>query len=113
LLALFNANAHYRLHQQPTWRANGDEQMKRFAIAYRVTGRIDTTIEAADETAARCAAEAESDNDDFVSDLHDIDDVRIDVRELHPVTRDGKPVWTTYPLKSDVPGHHAETSLPA
>jgi len=81
--------------------------MGKFIVDYRFSARSSRTIEATskDEATERIAGEINC--DDFEMEADEIDDVDFDVRELHPVTRDGKEIWTTYVLKHDVRGHQS------
>lgn len=79
--------------------------MPKFAVTYRVHGTAHHVIEAAskEDLEEKLAAEAES--DDFEIDIDDFDDVDFTISEMHPVTRDGREIWTTYVMKTDVRSH--------
>lgn len=79
--------------------------MARFFVEYSIRGRASRTIDAESLEAATARIEAEVDDDNFDIDLDDIDDLDFDVREMHPVTRGGRELWTTYVQKDDVRGH--------
>lgn len=79
--------------------------MARFTVDYTFHGRASTTIEAESLEAAKATIDAEVNRDDFEIEPDDIDDVDFTVREMHPVTRDGREIWTTYVFKDDVRGH--------
>ncbi|OAM78195.1 hypothetical protein [Devosia elaeis] len=81
--------------------------MAKFCISYTVRGRATETVEADDEATARAAIEARVEADDFELDLDEIDDVDFTINEMHPVTRDGREVWTTYIRTGDVRGHQS------
>jgi len=79
--------------------------MKRFTVDYTFQGSSSRIITADSLEDAQAQVEKEVDGDDFELDADEIDDVDFTVREMHPVTRAGKEVWTTYPLAGDVRGH--------
>lgn len=81
--------------------------MAKFCISYTIQGRATETVEAEDEAAARSTIEARVEAGDFDIDLDDIDDVNFDIREMHPVTREGREIWTTYIRTGDVRGHQS------
>ena len=81
--------------------------MARFLVNYTFQGRASETVEAASKEEAEAAIEAKVNRADFELDPDDIDDVDFDVRELHPVTRGGKEIWTTYVSASDMRGHQS------
>lgn len=60
--------------------------------------------------AAEASVEAEVNRDDFDIDADSIDDVNFDIQEMHPITRDGRELWTTYVRKGDVRGHQSALS---
>jgi hypothetical protein len=75
--------------------------MARFSVTYDVIGSMTETIEAESLEVAKARAEDKAYDDNTEFDLDTIDDVRVSVREMHHVIRDGRKVWTTYVLKSD------------
>lgn len=79
--------------------------MGKFIVNYTVHGRASRTIEAETLEAAQARISLEVERDDFEIDVDDFDDVDFTVREMHPVTRDGKELWTTYVLPADTRGH--------
>jgi hypothetical protein len=79
--------------------------MPKFMVDYTFQGRSTRTIEAETKEAAEAFITAEVENDDFEIDADSIDDVNFNIQEMHPVTRDGRELWTTYVLKGDVRGH--------
>ena len=81
--------------------------MAKFSVSYTVHGRATETVEAVDEATARATIEARIEADDFDIDLDDIDDVDFTINEMHPVTREGREVWTTYIRVGDVRGHQS------
>ena len=81
--------------------------MARFNVSYRFQGTAGKTIEATSLEAAEAMVEAEVERDDFELEADDIDDVKFYVQELHPVTRDGREIWTTYIHTNDVRGHQS------
>jgi hypothetical protein len=81
--------------------------MAKFMVDYTFQGRSSRTIEAESKEAAEAFIEAEVNRDDFEIDAESFDDVRFDVQEMHPITRDGKELWTTYVRKGDVRGHQS------
>lgn len=74
-------------------------------VDYTFQGRSSRTIEAESLEDAQAAVEAEVYKDDFEIDADEVDDVRFDVQEMHPVTQNGRELWTTYVMKDDVRGH--------
>lgn len=81
--------------------------MPRFVIDYTFRGRAMDIIEASSKEEAEAIINAKVNRDDFDIDADEIDDVDFRVTEMHPVTRDGKEVWTTYVKPSDVRGHQS------
>ena len=81
--------------------------MARFSVNYTFRGSATETIEAESLEAAQAAIEAKVDCDDFEVDADEIEDVDFTVREMHPVTRDGREIWTTYIHAKDVRGHQS------
>lgn len=79
--------------------------MARFAVTYTVHGTATDIVEAESLEAAKALIEEQLEDEDFIPDLDEADDVDFDVREMHPATRDGHQVWTTYVLPSDTRGH--------
>lgn len=79
--------------------------MARFLVEYTFQGRASEIIVADSLEAALAATEAKAYADDFLIDAEDIDDVNFNVREMHPVTRAGRELWTTYVREGDVRGH--------
>jgi len=65
------------------------------------------TFEAESLEAAKAKAEEKAFDDNTEFDLDDVDDVDFDVRELHPVTRGDRELWTTYVKPDDVRGHQS------
>lgn len=81
--------------------------MPKFMVDYTFQGRSCRTIEAESMEAAEAVVEAEVNRDDFDIDADSIDDVTFDIQEMHPVTRGGRELWTTYIMKDDVRGHQS------
>jgi hypothetical protein len=81
--------------------------MAKFMVDYTFQGRSSRTIEAESKEAAEASVEAEVEKDDFDIDADSIDDVNFHVQEMHPVTRNGREIWTTYVMKDDVRGHQS------
>lgn len=81
--------------------------MGKFIVNYRFQGRSTEIIEASSQEEAEALIEAKVDDDDFELDAEQIDDVDFDVSEMHPVTRDGKEIWTTYIGSGDIRGHQS------
>lgn len=81
--------------------------MAKFSVSYTFHGRASETIEAANLEEAEAIIEAKVEDDNFDIDADTIDDVTFDVREMHPVTRDGRELWTTYVKADDVRGHQS------
>ncbi|MBA8838144.1 hypothetical protein [Ochrobactrum sp. RH2CCR150] len=79
--------------------------MARFIINYTFHGRSSKTIEASSKEEAEELTWAEVERDDFEIDADEIDDVDFTVSEMHPVTRDGREIWTTYVRDGDQRGH--------
>lgn len=84
--------------------------MAKFIVEYTFHGRSSRTIEAATMEDAEAFVDAEVNRDDFDIDADSIDDVNFDIQEMHPVTRDGRELWTTYVMKGDVRGHQSALS---
>lgn len=88
--------------------------MAKFSVNYRFQARACDIIEAESYDEAKAMIEDRLEDDDFTLEPDDIDDVNFDVQQLHPVTRDGREIWTTYIKTSDLRGHPsalAETPL--
>ena len=49
--------------------------------------------------------EKEVNSDGLELDADEIDNVEFTIRELHPVTRAGREIWTTFVCPSDTRGH--------
>lgn len=81
--------------------------MARFMVSYTFHGRASETIEAETLEAAQGIVEAKVNKDDFDLDADEIDDVDFRVAEMHPVTRDGREIWTTYMRSDDQRGHQS------
>ncbi|SFB52576.1 hypothetical protein SAMN03159496_04666 [Rhizobium sp. NFR07] len=81
--------------------------MAKFLIDYRFQGRSTEVVEAPSKEDAEAMIEAKVDKDDFHIDAEEIDDVDYSVAEMHPVTRDGKEIWTTYVRSGDQRGHQS------
>lgn len=81
--------------------------MAKFMVDYTFQGRSSRTIEADSMEAAEASVEAEVYRDDFDIDADSIDDVNFNIQEMHPITRDGRELWTTYVREGDVRGHRS------
>jgi hypothetical protein len=79
--------------------------MARFNVEYTIRGRASETIEADTLEHAKQIAQSRCEDENFLPELYDVDDIDCRVAEFHPVTRNGKEIWTTYVLRDDVPGH--------
>lgn len=79
--------------------------MAKFIIDYNFHGRGSNTIEADSLEAAKAIAESQADDENFEPPVDDFDDIDMTVREMHPVTRDEREIWTTYVRSSDTRGH--------
>jgi hypothetical protein len=79
--------------------------MAKFMVEYTFQGRASRTIEAETMEAAEASIEAEVNRDDFEIDADSVDDVDFHIQQMHPVTRNGRELWTTYVLKTDERGH--------
>ncbi|MDK4727437.1 hypothetical protein [Rhizobium phaseoli] len=74
-------------------------------VDYTFHGRSSRTIEAESLEAAKATIDAEVGKDDFEIDADEIDDVDFHIQEMHPITRDGRELWTTYVRPGDHLGH--------
>lgn len=81
--------------------------MGRFIVEYTFQGRASRIIDASSKEEAEERTVNEVNSDDFEIEADSFDDVGFDVREMYPVTRDGREVWTTYVQKTDVRGHQS------
>lgn len=79
--------------------------MARFIVSYSFRARTSDIIEASSKEEAEAAINAKIERDDFELEADDIDDVDFSVLEMHPVTRDGREIWTTRPINGDLRGH--------
>lgn len=76
-------------------------------VSYTFHGRASETIEAESLEVAQGVIEEKVNKDDFDLDAEEIDDVDFRVAEMHPVTRDGRELWTTYVRSGDQRGHQS------
>lgn len=81
--------------------------MAKFSVDYTFHGRTSRTIEADSLEAANALIDAEVNQDDFEIDADQIDDVDFSIQEMHPITRDGRELWTTYVRTGDTRGHQS------
>jgi hypothetical protein len=81
--------------------------MAKFTVNYNFHGRASRTFEAESMEAAKAAIEAEVNRDDFEIEADDIDDINFSIAEMHPITRDGREMWTTFVRSGDVRGHQS------
>lgn len=79
--------------------------MAKFMVNYTFSGRGCETIEAETAEAAEELVEKKTNCDDYEPDADELEIVDFSVSELHPVTRDGKEIWTTYIQFGDKRGH--------
>lgn len=84
--------------------------MAKFMVNYTFHGRGCETIEADTAEAAEELVEKKTNRDDYEPDADELEIVDFSVSELHPVTRDGKEIWTTYVMSGDVRGHQSALS---
>ena len=81
--------------------------MPKFMVEYTFHARSSRTIEAESLAAAEAIVDEEVNKEDFDIDADSIDDVDFSIQEMHPITRDGRVLWTTYIRKGDVRGHQS------
>jgi len=81
--------------------------MKKFSVNYTISGRASAIIMAESKEEAEAKVDAEVNADDFDMDLDEIYSVDTHIQEMHPVTRGGKEIWTTYIMPDDVRGHRS------
>ena len=81
--------------------------MARFYVTYRFRATSSEEVEAESLEAAEVLIEAKVDRDDFEPDVDDISDVDFEVQQMHPITRDGRELWTTYIRPGDTRGHQS------
>lgn len=81
--------------------------MAKFHVDYTFCGRASRTIEASSKEEAEERIEIEVDAHDFHIDADEIDDIDFTVREMHPVTRGGREIWTSLMLPGDKRGHQS------
>jgi len=79
--------------------------MRKFIVSYHFSGRASKCVHASSQEEAEAAIEREINSDNFDIEPDEVDDVTFDVCEMHPVTRDGKEIWTTRKMDGDVRGH--------
>ncbi len=84
--------------------------MAKFMVNYTFSGRGCETIEAETVEAAEELVEKKTNRDDYEPDADELEIVDFSVSELHPVTRGGKEIWTTYVQTSDQRGHQSALS---
>ncbi|RUW56378.1 hypothetical protein [Mesorhizobium sp. M8A.F.Ca.ET.021.01.1.1] len=81
--------------------------MTKYCIDYTFYGRSEETIDT-DEPIEKLRAKIEkkiNGNDTDWLDPTSIDNIDFTVREMHPVTRGERQIWTTYVRDDDVMGH--------
>ncbi len=81
--------------------------MPRFHVSYKFRAASSETINADDLESAEALIEAKAYRDEFDPHIEDIDDVEFDVQEMHPVTRAGREIWTTFVSLGDIRGHQS------
>lgn len=81
--------------------------MRKFAVDYTFQGRATDVRHANSQEELEAAIYDELNADDFEMDADEIDDVDFQIQEMHPVTRAGREIWTTYVLDSDMRGHQS------
>jgi hypothetical protein len=79
--------------------------MAKFTVDYTFQGRATDIIEASSKEEAEERISAKVDADDFELNADEIDGVDFTIQEMHPVTRNGKEVWSTYVREGDKRGH--------
>lgn len=79
--------------------------MAKFIVDYRFSGRGTDTFEAESLADAQERVDANLNNERFEPPVDDFDDVYATVKEMHPVTRAGREIWTTLVLQGDTRGH--------
>lgn len=81
--------------------------MPKFMVDYTFHARSTDFIEASSKEEAEAAINAKVNADDFDLCADEIDDVDFTIHEMHPVTRGGKEIWTTYVRDDDRRGHQS------
>lgn len=81
--------------------------MGKFYVSYRFQATSSETIEAESLEEAEAIIEAKAYQDDFDPGTEDIDDLNFEVTAMHPITRDGREIWTTYVRAGDTRGHQS------
>lgn len=81
--------------------------MGKFSVSYTFHARASEIVEAESLEAAKAAIEVKVEADDFDIEPDAIDDVDFHVQQMHPVTRDGRELWTTFVMMGDVRGHQS------
>ncbi len=81
--------------------------MPKFHVSYRFRARCEDIVDAESQQALEDQIEAELCKDDFYLEADEVDDVDYTISEMHPVTRDGKEIWTTYIKPTDLRGHQS------
>jgi hypothetical protein len=81
--------------------------MARFIVNYAFRGHASDLIVADSKEAAEAQVEKAVNSDDFDIDNDEIHDVDFTVTQLHPVTRGGREMWTTFVLATDIRGHQS------
>jgi len=79
--------------------------MPKFTIDYTFNATATEIIEAATLEDAERIIDDKINDEDFIPDADSVDDIDFTVREMHPVTRDGREMWTTRVWATDVRGH--------
>lgn len=81
--------------------------MPKFYIDYTFSARASAIRYADSKEALEAILESEVNDDGFELDPDEIDYIDFRVTEMHPVTRDGKEIWTTYVKQTDRRGHQS------
>lgn len=81
--------------------------MPRFHVRYTYRAEATTTLHA-DSYESACEEVRELiEADETGIDAEEIHDIDFHVAEMHPVTRDGREMWTTYVRDGDTRGHQS------
>lgn len=81
--------------------------MARFMVEYSFRARAIETVEAETIEDAEAIIEAKVCRDDFDPEVDELDDIDFTVNQMHPITRDGRELWTTYIRTGDIRGHQS------
>lgn len=79
----------------------------RFSVSYTFKGSATEIIEAGSQEEAEAIVGEKVEDENFEIEADSIDDVDFFIQQMHPVTRDGREIWTTWIKGGDTLGHQS------